>query len=172
MKWVIGPTTLYIVARTLYEPEGMRPPIILVPLLPNRKNLGFFSVLRFTNLFWLLNNSETTVTLRTTEPTPQDTTASMLVLLHGGKLDTTVPLFSVVIKVSVMELYKSHRVKVHLLTVGVETGAFTGVFVGDFVGFAVGRLIGFLDGTLVGATMVENVAYISKFDVPLLEGTL
>ena len=160
-------------------------------------------------------------------PEPQDTTASILVLLHGGGLETNIPLVNVVTNVSEMELYKSHRVKVHLIAVGVEMGAFDGIFVGDFVGIRVGTNVGFLvgvvvgalvgallgcwvgdvvgtsegemmgafvgtsegdligvnvgipEGILVGATigwlvlaMVKNVAYISKFDVPLLEDTL
>lgn len=106
-----------------------------------------------TSLFWLLYNSEITVTLLIV-PDPHDTTASMLVLLQGGGLGTNVPLVNVETNVSEMELYKSHRVNVHLLAVGAARGVFVGILVGDFVGVnVVGGLIGCVVGENVGAVV-------------------
>ena len=156
VKKVEVPVTLYNVACIVYEPDGMRPSFMLVAVFPNKKNLGFFSVLRFTNLFLLLYNSEVTVTLLTV-PEPHDITASILVLLHGGGLRTKVPFVNVVTKVSVLELYKSHRARVHLLAVGGGIGAFDGVLVGDFVGLVVCTSVGFFVGIKVGFSVGSSV---------------
>ena len=98
-------------------------------------------------------------------PEPHETTASILVLLHGGGFATDTPFFSVVTNVFDLELNKSHRTTLQGLTTGVGiklTGVMTGTFQGTFVGGLMGAFAGAATGT--------NVTNILKRDVTSIAG--
>jgi hypothetical protein len=134
-------------------------------LLPNKKYGASFSVIRLTKVLLLVNNSMITDVI--VAPDPHVTTASILVVLHGGGLATVDPFVSVVTKVLELELNKLYRASVQGVAMGgggggVVIGDDNGTFIGAFVGTLTGAtVVGAFVGTLTGATVVG--AFVGAF---------